>query len=307
MAPLLAYGAHVLIDTHTHVVSTDTVSYPQQSFVLPNGSWWDGVDCSVEHLAREVDESGVDGVVLVQAGGTYGEDNSYLAAAVGHDAERFVGSCIVDPGGDDAVARLADWAAHAGISGIRLFHIPQPDVPWLASPVGDRMVDAAAKLGLSIAICCQADDLPDLAVQIARRPDVNFALDHCGFADFTRGAPFAAASALWDLAAHKNLAVKVTPTLVRINDAVPEQLVEAVVGRFGASHVLWGSDWPQHREVGESGRPLTYGEQVALIQSWFGGLPAADRAAIGGGNALRLWPGAWPHLRTAHEPTEKEA
>ena len=283
----------MLIDTHTHVVATDTVRYPQRGTTLANGAWWTDVDCSVERFREHVDESTVDGVVLVQAAAAYGDDNAYVSAASATDTERFVGSCIVDPADDDAGERLAECAQRTGIGGVRLFHIPRPDPSWLASPAGDRVVDTAAELGLSIAVSCMAGDLPDLRHQLERRPDVAFALDHCAFADFSGGSPFAAAQPLWDLADHTNLHCKLTPTLVRLMGADPEALVAALVARFGASRVMWGSDWPQHREVEASGRELTYAEQVALIESWLAGADDADRAAIRGENALRLWPHAW--------------
>ncbi len=297
MAFPLTYGADVLIDTHTHVVGNDTAAFPRRAASLPNGSWWDDHDCTVEHFASLVTESDVDGVVLVQAAGVYGDDNTYLATAAEHDRDRFVGSCIVDPANADAADRLAKWTNRTGISGVRLFHIPRPAVSWLASPTGDRVVDAAAALGVSVAVCCMAGDLIDVSHQLARRPEVAFALDHCGFADFSDGAPFTNAQPLWDLTKYRNLHVKITPTLVRLAGVDPVELVETIVDRFGGSRVLWGSDWPQHREVDAAGRLLSYANQVALIQSWFSGVAERDRIAIAGANALRLWPTAWPHLR----------
>ena len=283
----------MLIDAHTHVVAPDAERFPRRETALANGSWWEGADHSVERFAEHVTGSAVDAAVLVQAAAAYGEDNSYVAEAASSDARRFVGSCIVDPTNDGAAARLGEWAQHAGVGGLRLFHIPRPNPPWLASPVGDDIIDAAAELGLSIAVCCLANDLSALRHQLGRRPDVAFSLDHCGFADFSGEVPFREAQPLWDLAEHSNLHVKLTPTLVRLMGADPTALVTALVDRLGAERVLWGSDWPQHREVDASGRHLSYAEQVALVQSWCSHVGEPGRAAIAGGNALRLWPRAW--------------
>lgn len=271
--------------------------YPQGGSVLPNGAWWldaDGAaDHSIERLADLVAESPVDAAVLVQAAGPYGSDNTYLADAVRPHEANFVGACIVDPSlGDDAVAQLVSMAERPGIGGIRLFHIRRPEVPWLAAPAGDRLIDAAAELGLSISVCCLPDDFVDLTHQLTRRPDVAVVLDHCGFADCSGDPPYERATPLWNLTAFPNLHVKFTPTFAARAGGDRRRLLEHVVERFGAERVVWGSDWPQHREHG-----LDYTGHVAMVKSWMTGLTEAERAAVEGDNALRLWPNAWPQLR----------
>ncbi len=278
-----------LIDTHTHAVSPDADRFPQRAASLPNGAWWTNGDVSIEGLAAAVEASSVDGVVLVQAAGPYGDDNSYLVEAVADQAV-FAGVCIVDPVAPGATDRLRTLADNSRIDGIRLFHVPTPANPWLASTAANELLDLAAELGLTVTVCCMADALSDLGRQLSRRPDLAVVLDHCGFADFSGTAPYPEAQPLWNLARYEQLHVKFTPTLARHDSADPVVLAEQLVTRFGGGRIVWGSDWPQHRETS------TYGEQVDLVQSWFAGCDADVRSAIGGQNALRLWPRSWPHL-----------
>lgn len=281
----------MLVDTHTHAVSPDAQRYPQRATALANGTWWDGTDCSFEQLVAESAASSVDRVVLVQAAGAYGDDNTYLGSALQQANGRFTGVGIVNPTTEpDAANRLRDLVTQTGIRGLRLFYIPHPDTPWLSGGPGTELIDTCAALDLAVSVCCQPTAFDELAMQLARRPDVSFLLDHCGFADFTGPQPYRAANPLWTLAEHPNLIAKLTPTLVRLNEAEPSALLAELVANFGPDRIVWGSDWPQHREVDEHGRLLTYGQQVDLIQSWMTDLDPDHQLAIAGNNAVTIWP-----------------
>lgn len=282
-----------LTDTHTHAVSPDVDRYPRLETALANGQWWQGNDCSFERLATEISASSVRRVVLVQAAGAYGDDNTYLSDSLRHGDDRFVAVGIIDPskGSDPKPAERLRSLADLGVAGLRLFQIPQPAVGWLGDSGAAELIDTCDELGVTVSVCCMPEAFPELATQLGRRLDVPVVLDHCGFADFTGGPPFAAAQSLWDLAAHPNLVVKFTPTLVRLNNAEPQELLDALIRHFGAERIVWGSDWPQHREVGEGGEPLTYAQQVERIQLWMSHLSPQQQLLIAGGNAARLWPG----------------
>jgi hypothetical protein len=64
----------MIIDTHTHVVSSDKATHP-----LDPGArgWSTEVSNDVEDLILEMDRAGVDCATLVQPNATYGLDNSY--------------------------------------------------------------------------------------------------------------------------------------------------------------------------------------------------------------------------------------
>ncbi len=300
----ISYCGLVLIDTHTHAVSPDELRYPRRPFALANGAWWDLRDCSFEQLDATIGQTTVDHAVVVQAAGAYGSTNDYLIDCLRRDDQRYLGIGIINPVSDqrdpssvdvDPIDQLAVLAAAKNVGGIRLFHIPTPAESWLDSAPGSRLIDAAVDRGLAITVCCQSHDLPALAMQLRRRPDVMFTLDHCGFPDFSGGAPFPHAQALWDLAMFDNVAVKFTPTCARmsIEHDPPAAMLEHLVATFGAHRVMWGSDWPQHRELHPAFDPTelrfrTYDEMVAEIVSWTDRLPANDRDLVLGETANRL-------------------
>jgi predicted TIM-barrel fold metal-dependent hydrolase len=52
---------------------------------------------------------------------------------------------------------------------------------------------------------------------------------------------------------------------------------------FGATRLVWGSDYPQTHD-------RSYAQLVELGRAACAARPHAERDAIMGGNALRLWP-----------------
>ena len=64
----------MIIDTHTHVVSSDKAAHP----LHPDATGWSlEVSNNVEDLIKEMDSAGVECATLVQPNGSYGLDNSY--------------------------------------------------------------------------------------------------------------------------------------------------------------------------------------------------------------------------------------
>ena len=59
--------------------------------------------------------------------------------------------------------------------------------------------------------------------------------------------------------------------------------MDAVYGMFGGDRMMWASDYPWIAV--EPGYP----EQLALVDHYLPDIPAADRDAIRGGTAMRLF------------------
>jgi predicted TIM-barrel fold metal-dependent hydrolase len=281
-----------VIDTHTHVVSSDQARYPlQPPDGLPRLSWFDEHPVTAEGLIADMDAGGVHGAVMVQAKGAYGFDNAYAADARSVAPARLVNASIIDMAAADRIEQLRYWATGRGMLGTRLFNIPPASPSWLDDPATRGVLDEARQLGVRISLCVLAQDIPLVGDLLALAPDLPMALDHCGFADFTGPAPYHAADALFALASHANLRLKVTTTLFSpglATGADPRQVLERLCEAFGVDRLMWGSDYPQHHSE-------PYPEIVAVARHACSGLSRDEQARFLGGTALSLW----PELRTA--------
>lgn len=272
----------MIVDTHVHVVARDGARYP----LRPSGvgsQWFRDHPVTVEELLATATDAGVERVVLVQAHGAYGSDNTYVLDAVSVARERCVAVVIVAPTDPGPSARLRELAAVPGCRGVRLFGIGAEAPVWFDGDVGAALWDTAADLDLRIVATLLTPDLPRLEAMLGRRRDVPVVLDHCGFPDLHDGPPFRAADALLALADHGNLHLKVTSHVLEAAGPHASAFVELLADRFGAERLVWGSDYPQTHD-------RSYAELLALARDACASLSAGDQARVLGGNALRLWP-----------------
>jgi predicted TIM-barrel fold metal-dependent hydrolase len=263
----------VIVDTHVHVVSADHVRYP----LRPTGigsEWFRESPVDVDGYVALMGEAGVDRAVLVQAVGPYGYDNRYVVDAARAHQGRLAGVAIVDMD-DEPGAALRSLVAGDGVSGVRLFAIP--DGRWLDDPATFEVWEVAAELGVPVVATLLSPELPRLGRMLDRFPGVTVALDHCGFPDLRQESPV-----LFSLAACPNLRLKVSSLVLEAaTDA--RDAVDRLAAAFGAGRLLWGSDFPQTHD-----RP--YSALVDLGRHACSRLAPDEQAAFLGGNALQLWP-----------------
>ncbi len=264
-----------IVDTHTHVVADDEARYPLD----PSGMtepWYRDDPCSVGRLLGLMDAAGVAAAVLVQGISAYRFDNRYALDSAGAHADRCTSVVYLDVAGADPVAELRRCVQDHGARGLRWVafgetHLTEPRALW----------DAAAALAVPVVVTVLAEKLPALAGAIPELPDVPLALDHCGFADFSRGIPDELAA----LAVHPRLHLKVsTIALDRMAEHgdVRDGVVE-LAACFGADRLMWGSDYSQTHD-----RP--YPDLVAWAREGASKLDDDARAAFLGGTASDLWP-----------------
>ena len=104
----------MIIDTHCHVIATDTKKYPLKPLFGKQSDW------SAEHPLDHPDmvaadkAAGVDKSVLVQASSAYAFDNSYVADSVAAHPERFTGVFSIDVVAPDAVPMQKILGADVG-------------------------------------------------------------------------------------------------------------------------------------------------------------------------------------------------
>ena len=265
----------VHIDTHVHVVSPDEESFPLDPSGL-TGEWYRDDPCSVERLVDLMDEAGVDAAVLVQAVSAYGYDNRYCADAARRFPDRCTSVACVRTSAVDAADVARGLIEDEGMRGVRWMalhgeSLGEPEALW----------GTIARLHAPALVTILGDRLEELAETIPSLPAVPVALDHCGFADFSRGVP-PALTALAELPTlHLKISTNVLDLMARHGD--PPEMVAELAARFGAERLMWGSDYSQTHD-----RP--YRELVEQGRAASARLSEDQRAAFLGGTALSVWP-----------------
>lgn len=284
----------MIVDSHTHVVSSDERRYPLVPFGLDQGvgaerkqaAWFRDVPVTGEGLLALMDEASVGAALLVQGVGAYSYDNAYTVDAARAHPRRFASVVCVDPLADGAPATLRTLVEERGARGVRLFTVTNPESTWLDEDAGFAVWAEARRLRIPVVVTILSRQIAKLANALRRFDDVPVALDHCGFPDLRGGPPYERAAALADLAAFPNLHLKVTTHVLRLAEkdpAGPAPFVEHVAALFGAHRLLWGSDFSQTHD-------RSYADMVALAQRASAGLGAKDQGRFLGGTALELWP-----------------
>jgi L-fuconolactonase len=269
----------MIIDTHTHVVSSDKVKHP-----LDPGArgWSTEVSNDVEDLIAEMDRAGVACATLVQPNATYGLDNSYQCDSAKQYAPRTVAVGILDPAAPDAADKLSYWVNERGMKGVRLQSQAEPDDPRC-----DPLWQRAERLGVPISIGGggQPEKVDRMRNMGARHPHVIFAPDH--FAGWSGAKDKAAmTTALERLAQLPNAYLRISSTTLGPYADLTlseKELFRPVIEAFTPRRVMWGSNFPSSRAGGYIG-------QVQLGQTALSWLSDDDRRWIMGETAHTLWP-----------------
>jgi L-fuconolactonase len=242
----------------------------------------------VETLVHEMDQNGVQHAILIQIRGQY--DNSYQFECVQRFPGRFANVIGLDWERADAPAQLEQLAAQ-GASGLRLS-------PRTRSPGDDPLAiwRAAERLGLPVScIGTAAEFAADDFVQLVEAlPRLTIVLEHLAGIGFGRASDPAAVERVIALSRFPNLYVKIPGLGEFCERAMPVRepfpFVEPIpplFGRFfdafGASRLMWGSDFPP--VAGREG----YRNALRLAMAQFQDRPEADREAIFGGTALKVF------------------
>ncbi len=235
-----------------------------------------------------MDAAGVAKAVVVQASTVYGHDNIYVVEAVKAHPDRFVGVYSIDALAPDAVEKIAYWQDQ-GLFGFRLFTtgttLPgQQD--WLGDEASFPAWAYAEANGIPVCLQMTMDGLPKLRMLLERFPKVRVLLDHLARVDPSDGPPYAAAAALFDMAAYPGVFLKLTNrtlAMAATGASTSVDFVSKVLATFGASRIAWGSNFPAAEE------PLP--ELLAEAKAALAGLPETDQRMIFSGTAAQIYPG----------------
>jgi len=270
----------MIVDTHVHVISDDQRKYPRRA---DTPEWV--TDMSGEMLMSLNREAGIDKTVLVQGYGAYEYDNSYAADCARTHPDNFACVVIVDQRQHDASERLNYWVKERGARGLRLVTTTEPE-SFLDDPGTFPVWQGAASLGIPICIMTRFHQVGRLQAVLERFPNVPVALDHLGMPRLSDGPPYESLQPLFELVRFANVYLKFsTETLyaARQGKSNPREFFGRLLDRFGASRLMWGSNFPATHD-----RPLT--EQLALAREELSFVPVEEQRWLFGETALSLWP-----------------
>lgn len=155
-------------------------------------------------------------------------------------------------------------------------------------PAFVRGVQAVGASRRPFDLCVTADQLPEVLALVEQCPDTMFVLDHCGKPAIRDDTFDAWARDLERLARHDRVSCKLSGLLTEARDDQRSAMALAHwIGRarecFGASRLLYGSDWPVSTLGGGAGRWRAIVNEVT--SSW----PESERRALFADNAARVY------------------
>jgi L-fuconolactonase len=241
-----------------------------------------------DDMVAAMDEVGVDGALLVSPFAMYRYDASYALKVYAAHPGRFGLIKPVDPTDPGVADTIADWAATKGTVAIRIMMRDGVSAD-AADPDLNRVLAAAARHSLPVNLLCWGR-LEQAGQLAARNPETQLVIDHLGlqqpFEPPAPAAPFANLPGLLALAAHYNIAVKISGACTLSREPFPYADIWDPLGRifdaFGFDRCMWGTDWT--RAVGL----LTYRQGVEAFRVT-DRLSDTDRAALMGGTIARVY------------------
>ena len=251
-------------------------------------------DVNVPDWQAQALAAGVTGGILVQAAPTEAETWHLLALAERHPSVLGVVGWV-DWLAPDAAQRIQALARHPKLKGLRpmLQDIPDPD--WILQPALQPLLALMADLGLVFDALVKPVHLPRLLILAERHPSLSIVIDHAAKPDIAADTWQPWADDMQRLAEQTDAVCKLSGMLTEAGPHPVPQVcrpwIDHVLACFGPDRVLWGSDWPVLELAG------SYAGWWQACQQFTEHLTEAERAAVFGGNALRVYRlGVFPSL-----------
>lgn len=285
-----------LFDTHAHFFTNDTERFPIDVTGAREGEAEVRAriardPATAERLLALWDQCGVTGGAAVQYNTIYKTDNSYTLWVADVNHHRVSAVLILRADFPGTPKQLRALATRHNVCGLRLFGFPDADgsYPWLDSPAALKTWEVAASLGLTMVIM-YAPGKPTRAalhriIALARRfPKTVIALDHCGWPGVENGVAGTIGPEHLELVDVPNIVFKFTQiNLNRFRETGIDaaQFVRLIVDTYGASRVMWGSDYGNTKDA--------YPDMVAQAIAATSLLSAAERAQVLHDNGAKLF------------------
>jgi L-fuconolactonase len=271
------------IDAQVHAYERDHPGRP-----------WAGVlrgpaEVTGDQMIAAMDDVGVDAALLVSPFTMYRYDASYALEVYAKHPGRFGLIKPVDSTDPDVGVTIAEWAETKGTVGIRIM-LNREGVTTDAADTGlNRVLAVAARHSLAVNLMATGR-LAQAAGLAARNPDTQLVIDHLGLPQPhdppAPPQPFADLPKLLALAAHKNIAVKISGACTLSHQPFPYNdiwdPVCRIIDAFGIDRCMWGTDWTRAVAL------LTYKQGVDAFRVT-DRLSDSDRTALMGGTLQQIY------------------
>jgi L-fuconolactonase len=275
------------IDAHHHLWDLARRDYP----------WLADPGCAPIRRTVDLDElspllarHGIGQTVLVQAVDVAEETVDLLAIAAGPGAVSGVVGWV-DLTRDDVADRIAQVRAGLGggyLLGVRHGVQGEPDPDWLCRADVRRGLAAVGDAGLVYDLLTLPGQLPAAVRTVIDRPDLRFVVDHLSKPPIAAGDREPWETRIRALAAADNVVCKLSGMVTEadrrgwtVDDLRP--YADVVLEAFGPDRLMFGSDWPVCTLA------ASYDRVVAAAEALTGQLSEAERAAVFGGTARRVY------------------
>ncbi|WP_432542201.1 amidohydrolase family protein [Kineococcus sp. SYSU DK002] len=265
----------MIVDAHHHLWDPATRHHPWMVEALRRRF-------TPADLRAVTGAAGIDRTVLVQTVSDLGETEEFLATAAAS-------------GG--LVAGVVGWADHTRpvpaqvdglphrdlLVGVRHQAEDEPDPGWPARPDVVAGVASAAAAGLVVDLLVRTDQLPAAVRLVDAVPRGRFVLDHGAKPPLGTDAYPAWRAGVAALAARPHVVCKLSGLFTLDRQDLLGPAVDHLLAVFGPRRLVFGTDWPV------STLALDHASVLERTLAFLDPLPAAERAAVLGGNAVRTY------------------
>jgi predicted TIM-barrel fold metal-dependent hydrolase len=264
----------LIVDSQVHIWGANTPERPwpqraQAQRPVPLGK---------DDLLREMDEAGVDRVIIVPPSWEGDRNDLAIEAALAHPS-RFATMGRIDPQDPASRVKLALWREQPGMLGLRFtFHIPQL-VTLLTEGHMDWVWGEAAEAGVPVYVLVPHPLVHLIDAVAERYPQLRLVMDHLALSSSQKDdAAFAEFDKLLAIAKRPNVAAKASALPCYSTDRYPYKSLHGYIRQaydaFGPQRLFWGTDL--------SRSPITYREHVTMFTEEIPWLSAEDKEWIMG-------------------------
>jgi L-fuconolactonase len=264
----------LIVDSQVHIWGADTPQRPWPQRAAAQRP----VPLGAPDLLREMNEAGVDRVVVVPPSWEGDRNDLAIDAAIEHP-DRFATMGRLDPQDPQSRGLIRTWREQPGMLGLRFtFHIPQL-VTLITEGHMDWVWGEAEKAGVPIYVLVP-HPLVYLIDDVAQRyPALKLVMDHLSLNSKQKDAQaFSEFDKLLAIAKRPNVAAKVSALPCYSTDEYPYKSLHGYIRQaydaFGPQRLFWGTDL--------SRSPIPYRQHVTMFTEEIPWLSAEDKEWIMG-------------------------